>query len=189
MPLPGSMIIDDGLTLPADRVFELLRAIYESSNAFVADADQEYPSVAALQRKLDDYRQRPGCILLIARDGDTLIGYVFVTPRVARRLRHTADLNMGLRTDAAGRGVGTSLLRAALERVQHDAIVEVVYLMVRSDNTVARRMYASAGFREVATLTDDIKIGQRYYDGVLMSRRRDTIDDSGASREVDPEQH
>ena len=168
------MIIEDGLTLPTDRVFELLRAIYESSNAFVADADQEYPSIVALQRKLDDYRQRPGSILLIARDGDTLIGYVFITPRVARKLRHTADLNMGLRADAAGRGVGTNLLQAALARVQHDAIVEVVYLMVRSDNAVARRMYASANFREVAILTNDIKIDDRYYDGVLMSRRSDS---------------
>jgi len=165
------MIIDDGFALPSAHVFELLRSVYDSSDAFVADADQEYASKAALQHKLDDYAQRPGSLMLIARDGDVLLGYVFVTPRVARKLVHTADLNMGVRADAMGRGVGTHLLRTALERVACDAIVEVVYLMVRSDNATARKLYTTAGFREVATLTGDIKIGQRYFDGVLMSLR------------------
>lgn len=161
-------MIENGFTLAAKTVFDLIKSVYVSTDAFAADFEQEYPSLAALRARLDEIRTRPGCVFLVAREEDELLGYLFIVPRLARKLRHTADLNMGVRDVARGRGVGGKLLSVALAQIRSERIIDIVYLMVRADNHPAIRLYKAQGFEELATLTRDTKIGAHYYDGILM---------------------
>ena len=56
--------------------------------------------------------------------------------------------NIAVRKDLRGRGIGASLLDASLNEAQARG-VSSVYLEVRESNAVARRLYASRGFRKV----------------------------------------
>jgi RimJ/RimL family protein N-acetyltransferase len=62
------------------------------------------------------------------------------------------------------------MLQAALERVATEPAIEIVYLMVRSDNEAAIRLYRNAGFEQLAVLDRDTKIGDSYRDGILMRK-------------------
>lgn len=161
-------MIKNGFALARETAFHLIRSVYRSTDSFVSDFEQEYPSLGALGGRLADLRARPGSLFLVASEGKQLLGYLFIVPRTAAKLRHTADLNMGVREEARGRGVGGELLRAALSRLQSERIIEIVYLMVRADNIPAMRLYKRHGFEEIATLARDTRIGAHYYDGVLM---------------------
>lgn len=165
------MIIENGFSLATDDLFELIRSVYESTDAFAADFAEEYPSPSVLRIRLDEIWRRPGSLCLVARDGIILSGFLFVAPRSASKLRHTADLNMGVRAEARGKGVGGRLLSTALSRLRSEGIIELLYLMVRADNTSAVRFYRKHGFEELATLAEDTKIGGQYYDGILMRVR------------------
>jgi RimJ/RimL family protein N-acetyltransferase len=62
------------------------------------------------------------------------------------------------------------MLQAALDRVAVEPAIEIVYLMVRSDNEAAVRLYLNAGFEQLAVLDRDTKIGDSYCDGILMRK-------------------
>ncbi|MFT3847496.1 MAG: N-acetyltransferase [Propionivibrio sp.] len=93
-----------------------------------------------------------------------------VEPRGPRKLRHTAELTMGVSPEARGLGIGRELLDAALDKLRTDNIIEILYLTVRADNIAAIRLYERCGFEKLTLLERDTQIGDRYYDGVLMRR-------------------
>lgn len=161
-------MIDNGFLLPPHQAYALLRSVYATSDAFAADFGEEYPSATALGEHLADLAARPGSLFLVAHEGAEALGFLFIVPRRQRKLRHTADLTMGLARGARGRGLGGELLAAALDRLRREGVIEIVYLMVRADNEGAVRLYERAGFERLAVLARDTKIGAQYYDGVLM---------------------
>ena len=161
-------MVENGFLLRSETVFALIQSVYRSADTFAADFAQEFPSLATLSERIGDIRKRPGSLFLVVREGNGLLGYLLVVPRVAAKLRHTADLNMGICAEARGRGLGDALCTAALSQLRRDRIIEIVYLMVRADNAPALRLYTNHGFEELALLKRDTKIAERYYDGVLM---------------------
>jgi putative acetyltransferase len=162
------LVVLDGRALPAAAAYELLRAVYASTDAFVSSFGEAYPSLECFEELLAELARRPGSLFLVAQAGDEALGFLVVEPRPQRKLRHTSELHMGVRAEARGRGVGERLLAAARERLRRAGLIEIVYLMVRSDNAPARRLYERAGFTVLATLVNDTKIDGAYYDGVLM---------------------
>jgi len=58
-------------------------------------------------------------------------------------------LNLGVAPAHRGKGVGRALVRGMLAALRERG-VQTVYLEVRESNAVARRLYESLGFREVA---------------------------------------
>ena len=167
-------MIADGYALPPAEAHELIKSVYESTDTFVADFAEAYPYEDTLSVRLTELARRPGSLFLVAGDGPNPLaaplGYLLVQPRARRKLAHTADLTMGVRVQARGRGVGGELLHEALDRLRREGVIEIVYLMVRADNVAARRLYEHEGFRALATLDDDIRIGSCYHDGILMRR-------------------
>ena len=81
---------------------------------------------------------------------------------------------MGVVRSARGQRIGEVLLQAALARAIASPELEIVYLMVRSDNAPAVRLYEKAGFEALATLSRDTKIEVSYFNGLLMRRFLDT---------------
>lgn len=80
-------------------------------------------------------------------EGEALAGLALAS-RVGTGTGHLVQL--GVDPDAEGRGLGWSLLGAACEGA-HRAGCERMTLLVGADNARARRLYARAGFNQVAT--------------------------------------
>jgi ribosomal protein S18 acetylase RimI-like enzyme len=98
------------------------------------------------------------------------VAYLIIRPRRQSRLRHTADINMGVARSARGQGLGSLVLQAGLERASASSELEILYLMVRSDNMPAIRLYKKMGFEELTVLSRDTKVGDAYFDGLLMRK-------------------
>ena len=148
----------------------LIADVYATSDTMSESFAERYPDAAALARELAAIRALPGALFLVAETAGQPCGYLSVKPRRASRLRHTADLQIGVASAQRRRGVGQRLLADALGRLAAGGIVEIVYLMVRADHEAAIALYAAAGFERLATLQRDTRIGERYFDGVLMRR-------------------
>jgi RimJ/RimL family protein N-acetyltransferase len=162
------VLIEDGSSVPLTTAYALMKSIYESTDTFVADFADEFPSVEALRKYLAGIEALPGGMFLVARDGDEPVAFLLVKPRPQLKIRHTAELNMGVCAAVRGRGIAGCLLGEALARVRGEGKVEIVYLKVRADNHAAIRVYERAGFEALTTLVNDTRIESRYYDGILM---------------------
>ncbi|MBI3542437.1 MAG: GNAT family N-acetyltransferase [Deltaproteobacteria bacterium] len=146
------------------KLHSLIASVYAASPYMSQPAEEKYPNVEALARELER------SLVVVAEDGGRLQGYLTVARHDTAKLRHTAELNMGVAPAAQGRGVGRLLLETAFAALPERGI-EIVYLHVRADNAPGVRLYESFGFERLCVLDRDTKIDGRYFDAVLMRKR------------------
>lgn len=159
----------DPKELSKTKIFSLLSDIY-SSGLMSETFDEKFASPDVAFEYMAGIAAMPGGIVLLAEAGGEYIGYITVKPRKQSRLKHTAELTMGVSSGYRGKGVGRELLNRAMNKIAFEKIIEIVYLMVRADNLPASRLYENSGFRQLAILEHDTKSDGKYYDGILMRR-------------------
>lgn len=95
---------------------------------------------------------------LVAEREGAVVGYVVAdrTPNHGRDIGHIKDL--AVHPDVRGEGVGRTLLRSALARLQGIGVA-VVRLEVRESNSPARSLYAGEGFEPIR------RVSRYYRDG------------------------
>lgn len=101
-------------------------------------------------------------------DGSPLLGVAgFYVPGTAKQ-RHKGVLwGMYVRPDARGTGLAASLLQRVIEHAR--PLVEEIRLTVMASNAVAHRLYSAAGFEPYGLERRALKVGDHYYDDMLMA--------------------
>jgi ribosomal protein S18 acetylase RimI-like enzyme len=149
-------------------VYALFADVYSTSGNMSQALEEKYPDFASFESDFVALQTLPGGIALIAEIAHKPAAYVVIRPRSPSRLRHTADLNMGVVREARGQGIGRLILQASIDQARMTPGLEIVYLMVRSDNSPAVSLYERVGFEKLTVLDRDTKINSTYFDGVLM---------------------
>lgn len=138
---------------PAEYEAFMARAIgeYAEDKARAGDFDPETAyeeSRAECDRLLPDGLDTAGHLLLTAVDGGTAVGLLWLAlPGVQRRSAWVFDIRVD--EEHRGRGYGRAIMLAG-ERVLVERGVGELGLNVFGDNTVARHLYESLGFRVTA---------------------------------------
>jgi RimJ/RimL family protein N-acetyltransferase len=115
-----------------------------------------------------------GSFALVAEGKGRLLGWLSVEVAPFRRAARTGYLVMGVDAEAAGRGIGTALLRAAAEEA-HQRGLQRLELTVMTDNLRALSLYLRNGFqveglRRQALVRDGAEVDE-YYMGRLLTRK------------------
>jgi ribosomal protein S18 acetylase RimI-like enzyme len=99
---------------------------------------------------------------------DALLGEAGLMPERTQKRAHKGYLwGVYVRPEARSAGVARSVVRAALDHAIGE--FEIVHLTVERGNMHARRLYTSLGFQEFGLEKDALKVGDRYYDNILMA--------------------
>jgi len=151
-------------------LFDLIRNVYLNAQFMSDDFDRKFPGIVQFDDYYKNILRQPGSFVLGAFNNQDAVGYLSVEANPAANLSHTASLNMGVVEAYRGKGVGRQLLKAAIEKARSEAIIEIIYLMVRADHFGAIKLYTTSGFKELARLEKDTKINNEYFDGILMRR-------------------
>jgi ribosomal protein S18 acetylase RimI-like enzyme len=170
MNLALTPLLNDFRSYSAVELYGLFQEIYASSDGMSELLEDKYPDTRRLEEDVEALYRLPGAVSLVVEVDGKPAGYLIIRPRAQARLRHTAELSMGVAPAARGRRLGSLMLQAALDRVAAEPAIEIVYLMVRSDNEAAIRLYRNAGFEQLAVLDRDTKIGDSYRNGILMRK-------------------
>lgn len=105
---------------------------------------------------------RSGRCMLVARARHQVIGMVEVQPGGFKRTRHVGYLEVMVRSDWRGRGVGRALMARVLDWVPFSSITKLA-LSVYAHNAPAIALYRSLGFVE-----EGRRVGEyRFSDGTL----------------------
>ena len=136
----------------------------------LASFEEEPPPLEELRRRFDDVRAR-GLPWLAADFGGVLAGYGYCAPyRTRSAYRYSLEDSIYVRHGSEGRGVGSALLGALIERSEALGYRQLVAVIGDSANAASINLHASFGFLRAATLRSvGFKFG-RWVDGVVMQR-------------------
>ena len=142
----------------------------EHPEAFTSSADEE--AVRPLrwaQDRLQADPQRPHDFFLGAFEVDRLVGIVGLQGRYRPKERHNATVvGMFVAPEAAGKGVGRSLMQELLQQVTALQGLEQLDLTVTDGNDRAQTLYTGCGFTAWGHLPRAIKVDDRYFAKVHM---------------------
>ena len=97
-----------------------------------------------------------------------LAGVAGLRVQDAVKVRHKGVLwGMYVRPEARGTGLAAALVQQVV--VHARTLVEQLCLTVVASNVAARRLYSAAGFEEYGLERRALKVGDEYYDEVLMA--------------------
>lgn len=122
------------------------------------------------ERSLDWFKGRLERNIVLTGSADNVhpLGVAALEIQQALKLRHKGFLwGMYVRPEARGSGLAEALVKRLLSEAR--GVVEEVHLSVVTTNDAAVRLYTRLGFREYGLEHRAMKIGDRYYDEVLMA--------------------
>jgi RimJ/RimL family protein N-acetyltransferase len=153
----------------AETLLEYVRGVVEETDFFIPESDELPRTVEEERTWIQDHLSHPGKILLLAEMHSGIVGNVRFESGQYRRTAHRGNLSMAVVKQWRGRGVGTSLLQAALDWAELISRVEKVCLEVFATNSAAIGLYNKLGFVEEGRRIKDIKLGAgNYVDTVTM---------------------
>ncbi|MET0679005.1 MAG: GNAT family N-acetyltransferase [Bradyrhizobium sp.] len=102
--------------------------------------------------------------------GDSpLLGVAGFRVHAGAKHRHKGELwGMYVRPEARGTGLAARLVQRVIEHAT--PLVEAIGLTVVASNTAGKRLYSAAGFEPYGMERRGLKVGDEYFDEVLMSR-------------------
>ncbi|EWG13114.1 GNAT family N-acetyltransferase [Cytobacillus firmus] len=105
-----------------------------------------------------------------AFENGELIGVVSLVRDTGLKMKHRSNIYAMYVTESARmNGVGKSLVSKAVETARSWEGVEQIHLAVMSENTPAKKLYASFGFEVYGKERHALKIDGKYYDEDLMA--------------------
>ena len=136
----------------------------------LASFEEEPPPLDEMRRRFDDVCSR-GLPYLAADFGGVLAGYGYCAPYRSRSAyRYTLEDSVYVRHGSEGRGVGSALLAALIERSEGLGYRSIIAVIGDSANAASINLHASFGFLRVGMLRSaGFKFG-RWVDSVLMQR-------------------
>jgi RimJ/RimL family protein N-acetyltransferase len=143
-----------------------LRMLREYADAFTSSYEEDcLKPLSWAEARLTASDKPPHRFVLGAfSPGDELVGSIGLAVEERAKERHKALVfGMFVAPEAAGRGVGRSLLKACIERARTIPDLEQLRLTVTASNARTYRLYVAAGFRSFAIEERAIRVAGAYY--------------------------
>ena len=169
---------------PANAAFRVRKATGDDAEALLAHADRiaGEPGIAItlgpgeLNLTVEQERQfvaetnaSDNSVFLVAEADRQIIGILTCVGGKRRALRHVTTLGLSVRQEWRGRGVGTALMRAAIEWARGTGVVKRIELHAFARNQAAIRLYERLGFVTEGRRRRAVFRDGEYQDDVIMA--------------------
>lgn len=122
-----------------------VKEIYECPNAFRGTLQLPHPSLELWEKRLTHIPEH--VYSYVALYQGEVIGNLGLEVCVNPRRRHVASLGMGVKDIFAGKGVGSALLKTAVDLCDNWINIKRLELTVYTDNEQAINLYKKFGFQ------------------------------------------
>jgi putative acetyltransferase len=153
---------------------DAIHSIFSGPKAIAGTLQLPYPSVELWRKRLSD--MPPSDFSLVATiDGDVVGNLGLHEAGKSPRRRHVGAVGMAVRDDSQGRGVGSALMKAAIELADGWLNYQRLELNVYTDNLAAMTLYRKFGFVIEGTFRAYAFRDGRYVDSYAMARLHPTF--------------
>ncbi|GMM87239.1 GNAT family N-acetyltransferase [Vibrio fortis] len=122
-----------------------VKEIYECPNAFRGTLQLPHPSLDLWEKRLTHVPEH--VYSYVALYQGEVIGNLGLEVCINPRRRHVASLGMGVKDNFAGKGVGSALLKTAVDLCDNWINIKRLELTVYTDNEQAINLYKKFGFQ------------------------------------------
>ena len=144
--------------------------VYSSPKAMAGTLELPFSPDRNWREKLAE--DRDGSPSLVACADDVVVGHLALSAYPNPRTRHSGHFGIAVRDDWQGRGVGTALVRAALDLADNWLNLTRLDLRVYADNAPAIALYEKFGFVIEGTHRRFAFRDGEYVDAHVMARLR-----------------
>lgn len=108
--------------------------------------------------------------LLLAFDGNDVVGHIDIRPHAEAHTEHRALLGMGVDRLYRKQGLGSRLISSIIAWTSENTPIELIDLWVLSSNVAAKQLYIKNGFIQCGEINDMYRIDGLSYSYTVMSR-------------------
>jgi putative acetyltransferase len=148
--------------------FEAIRDIFEGSRATAGTLQIPFPSAEAWRKVLSEAQGNNHSLLAVVND--RIVGQIHIHPITRPRRSHAATIGMAVRDEWQNQGIGSALLKAALELADNWLNLLRLELTVFTDNEPGVRLYQKFGFVIEGTHRAFALRGGEFIDAHAMAR-------------------
>jgi L-phenylalanine/L-methionine N-acetyltransferase len=151
---------------PADA--EAIHETFLGPKAIAGTLQLPYPSVEMWRKRLAEFAAED--YLLVATIAGEVVGNLGLHTSKSPRRRHVGALGMSVRDDRHRQGVGTALMKAAIDLADGWLNYQRLELFVYTDNLAGLHLYRKFGFAIEGTCRAYAFRDGRYVDAYQMAR-------------------
>jgi len=148
-----------------------LHKIINTENPYMIRPSGQYEVPAKqIEQEAIEHGEKAFKYWKVLRIEGQLAGHIRLSRSSKQRLKHKAELTIGLQEKYTGSGLGKMMLEDCISWCNSNGI-ERLDLHVVSENFRGIALYKKYGFKEVGLLKNDIKVSENiYYDSVYMTK-------------------
>lgn len=171
MQLKNGIHLDLRPAVPDDaaEVIEFLSAVGGESDNLLFGAGEFKMSLEDEQKYIASAAASETSALFIGRVGGDVVCFGSVNAPTRPRIAHQADVSLVVKKKYWGNGIGKALMQAMIDFAKGNSTTEILHLGVRRGNDSAYALYRRMGFEEIGVYKNFFKIGDTYYDEILMN--------------------
>ncbi len=166
--MPGSIVIRPARPSDAAALAATIAAIV-AERLPVLFAREKPPAAEQVAAMIARHAEDARSCLLLACDGDAVIGMLDFSSLARSQQRHVGSFGMSVARAARGRGVGTRLMGALLAFAAGHGYRRIE-LEVFATNTAAIRLYEREGFAHEGRRPGAVMVGDEAVDVLMMGR-------------------
>lgn len=151
---------------------KLLKTVteYISNSAYIPKFPEEITlTVSQEEEWIKSFIQKENSLLIIAELEGQIIGNLDITGNSRIMMQHTAMIGMGMLSEWRNFGLGTELMKYAIEWAKENPILELLWLQVYTENVLGYNLYKKMEFTENGIIKNYFKRNGKYYDNLTMS--------------------
>ena len=160
--------IREAIIEDAQDLLDLKRGYITNTTTLPWTIDEYPPNKSKEEEIIRKYANSLNSILLVAKFENKLIGNIDLTGSERIKMSHTAMLGMGIDRKWRNQGVGSALIKCALDWALQNSNLTIIWLDVYSSNDLGLNLYFNSGFKECGRINNFFKEGDGYIDKIQM---------------------
>ncbi len=136
---------------------------------FLSFEKDEYPMSAEEQKaSIESTKASPNNIMLLALDGDEIVGIGTISSSWKIKSRHSGELGIVVEKAHQGAGIGSEIIQRLIDWCKGNGITTRIQLDTRCDNEKAVELYQKFGFEIEGRIKNSTLLNGQYYDLYVM---------------------
>lgn len=136
---------------------------------FLSFIKDEYPlSIKEEEEYIKGLNGNTNNTMILALHGSEIVGLTTITSTHKVKSRHEGELGIVVAKKYHGQGIGTELIRQAIDWCKGNGVTTRIHLDVSADNLTAISIYLKFGFVMEGCLKNQTLIDGKYYDTYVM---------------------